>query len=526
METSPTLTPPARKMFGNRFFTWRVMRKVLFVLAALITLGALFFAEEEWRGSHAWASYKRDMEAKGEHFEAARLIPAKVSDDQNFTMTPYFAPLFDLPPEVLREPVKFVTNMVDGDSVVGVLGLPKLDTNLGTYFEVLYSPNLNPRDHPSTWPYALAADLMVYAKACEGTNSGRASVEIADPAQAASIILDYLKPTEPTLAELHQAAARPYSQFNIPWEEWDNQLVQAAVMQHLVVVKTSCRFLSLHAQAEMVLGRTGQALDDLNVMFRIDDGLKGEPLLISQLVRLAYTPIMLQSVGEGLAEHRWSEAQLQVLQERLRNTDLLASTVLALYGERDICINPKFEQGYMRPRGWNRLEQLNLNRAINETVLPRIVLAHHEISPSVDHSMNLIFQSSYPTNWFSALFHHYIMASMMLPAYAHVGEKVAFAQSEVDMAMLACALERYRLAQGQYPNTLDALVPRFAPTLPHDINNGQPLKYRLLENGRFILYSVGWNEKDDGGVVAATKGTTPRQDRLQGDWVFQYPENP
>jgi hypothetical protein len=48
------------------------------------------------------------------------------------------------------------------------------------------------------------------------------------------------------------------------------------------------------------------------------------------------------------------------------------------------------------------------------------------------------------------------------------------------------------------------------------------LKYRLTDNGRFILYSVGWNEKDDGGVVATNK--EKRQDILQGDWVWQYPE--
>jgi hypothetical protein len=524
METSPTLTPPARKMFGNRFFTWRLMRKALYVLAALITLAALLFAEENWRGARAWASYKRDMEAKGEHYDMVRLIPPKVPDDQNFTMTPYFAPLFDLPPEVLRAPIKYVTNMSDGEPVVNVLGLPKLATNLGNY--VPNSPNLKSQDHPFTWPYALASDLIGSAKGCKVTNSSGDSVAIADPAQAASIILDHLKPCEPTLAELRQATARPYSQFNIPWEEWDNQLVQSAVIQHLEIVKTSCGLLSLHAKAEMVLGRTGLALDDLNVMFRIDDGLKVEPNLLSQLVRLASTSVMLQSVGEGLAEQRWSEVQLQVLQERLSRIDLPASTVLAFHGERDICFNPSFDRDPVLPRCWNRLEQLNLNRAFNDTLLPRIDLARREISPSVNHSMDLSFQDSYGAKGFSALLHHHMMANLELPGYAHVGEKVAFVQSEVDMAMLACALERYRLAQGQYPDTLNALVPRFAAALPHDIINGQPLKYRRTESGRFILYSIGWNEKDDGGVIAASKTNPLRQDQLQGDWVFQYPDSP
>jgi hypothetical protein len=92
------------------------------------------------------------------------------------------------------------------------------------------------------------------------------------------------------------------------------------------------------------------------------------------------------------------------------------------------------------------------------------------------------------------------------------------------MGALACALERYRLAQGQYPEDLNALVPRFVALLPHDIINGQPLKYRRTDHGQFILYSVGWNEKDDGGVVATIKADPPRQDILQGDWVWQYPE--
>jgi len=66
---------------------------------------------------------------------------------------------------------------------------------------------------------------------------------------------------------------------------------------------------------------------------------------------------------------------------------------------------------------------------------------------------------------------------------------------------VACALERYRLANGEYPETLDALQPRFIETLPHDVIGGQPLKYHPTDNGQFALYSVGWNGTDDGGAV-------------------------
>ena len=287
------------------------------------------------------------------------------------------------------------------------------------------------------------------------------------------------------------------------------------------MMKGSYRLLSLHAEAEMVSGHTDQALKDINVMFRLDDGLKDEPLLISQLVRMASVVILLQPVGQGLAEHRWSEAQLQVLQERLQKTDLIASMVQATYGERDICVNPEFDRGEMFPRGWNRLEQLNLNRAIHDTVFPRIDLAAREINPSANHSIDQAFKKFSAGGYSQAVIHHTIFAKMLLPVLSHAPQKTAFAQTTVDMAMLACALERYRLAQGQYPQELDALIPRFVAVLPHDIINGQPLKYRRTDNGRFILYSIGWNEKDDGGVVAMNKDK--HQDVLQGDWGWQYP---
>jgi hypothetical protein len=37
----------------------------------------------------------------------------------------------------------------------------------------------------------------------------------------------------------------------------------------------------------------------------------------------------------------------------------------------------------------------------------------------------------------------------------------------------------------------------------------------------FVLYSVGWNEVDDGGITVQHKDGT--EDRENGDWVWHYP---
>lgn len=98
------------------------------------------------------------------------------------------------------------------------------------------------------------------------------------------------------------------------------------------------------------------------------------------------------------------------------------------------------------------------------------------------------------------------------PNYAKAVQTLARNQTLADQAGVACALERYRLAQGQYPERLDALTPQFTEKLPHDLIGGQPLKYRRSDGGGYLLYSVGWDEKDNGGVVGKT--------REEGDWVW------
>jgi hypothetical protein len=80
-------------------------------------------------------------------------------------------------------------------------------------------------------------------------------------------------------------------------------------------------------------------------------------------------------------------------------------------------------------------------------------------------------------------------------------------------------LERYRLTDSEYPASLDVLVPQFIEQLPPDVIGGQPLHYRRTDDGKFVLYSIGWNEKDDGGKAAYKHDGS--EDRLNGDWVWE-----
>jgi len=70
---------------------------MLLVLAGLIALVALFYAEKDWRGKRAWENCKRELEAKGHVLDWAELIPLPVRDGQNFFDAPEMQEWFMYP---------------------------------------------------------------------------------------------------------------------------------------------------------------------------------------------------------------------------------------------------------------------------------------------------------------------------------------------------------------------------------------------------------------------------------------------
>ena len=80
------------------------------------------------------------------------------------------------------------------------------------------------------------------------------------------------------------------------------------------------------------------------------------------------------------------------------------------------------------------------------------------------------------------------------------------------------------MEKGGYPKTLNALVEAdFLKQLPMDPYSDKPFVYRKTDDG-FILYSVGNNFKDDGGIVIRDSEGTPKWwyewNNKEGDVVF------
>jgi hypothetical protein len=529
---------------------WRNFKRFLFGLACLATLIALFYAEEDWRGKHDWEKFKREWEAKGEKFDYASIIPAPVPDDQNFALTPIVFTSYG--------------NLLTRDGK----GIPykDRDTNFIDRLKIsIYREN--PDDGGITnvqtgdWRKAQLADLekcQVYYRApirikvLTGktviTNEFSTALQPQSPAED---VLLALSKYDSAIEELRQASRLPYSRFPL---NYDTDFPGDVLLPHLAALKSCSLVLQLRAIAELQNGQSEKALDDIKLMLRLTDSIHTEPFLISHLVRIAILQITLQPIYEGLAEHKWSDVKLAELDSELAKFDFLSDYDVAIRGERGLDVgmieflrhsHNKFHvfadltgesSGGSKidwatvalsigPSGWFDQNELHFCQFYSKWYLPLANDQEKTVSPAAvraaDNALEPEVRHLTPEN---------LLEVWLLPALGNAVKKFAYAQSSTDLARTAIALERYRLAHDEFPESPDTLAPQFLEKIPHDIIGGQPLHYRRTDDGQFILYSVGWNETDDGGVVETKvvgvtdrKSRTPIWDISQGDWVWRYP---
>jgi len=488
-------------------FSRKMLGRLLFIGACLVTLAALLICEENWRGKRDWDAYVREHEARGERLDIQALIPPPVPDDQNLAMTPLLAHIYPFNNGEYSGQLaqRLKVPEVNGKTMPPMVG----DLHLGRHFKL------------EEWEAYFGGDAT-----------------------------DWLKKIEPEMDEITAASQRPYARFPLEYEKGCMMPLPGANILRGFAIDFAFR-----AEVELHDGRTDAALADARTIFRLAESEKDEPLLLSQLVRVIIWQYGLQVVWEGLESHRWTDAQLAALQEDLARANFLKGLALAFRGERAsfnqtmkiamadrkifvAMITGNNDKTWetralnllgLVPSGVLYQNMLEVNRfddkycftavdAEARRVYPDILRQADQELADVEHG--LPFFGHVIPNWYKW---NKVLEAIVVPVLNGVSSKVAFEQVTTDQAVVACALERYRLANGRFPDSLEKLTPAYLKAVQPDVVNGEPPHYRLNGDGTYLLYSDGWDGKDHGGKVVLTPESTPknpRMDIMKSDWVW------
>lgn len=268
------------------------------------------------------------------------------------------------------------------------------------------------------------------------------------------------------------------------------------------------RLLALNAHVCVHDGNGSQAIQDVRAIFALSDALRGEPTVMSQLVR-NYVHAIGFDAAEWLMLHcEWTDAELESLQTAVQSARFKADMSNALCGERATCLI-----------------------TLNSIPLRPVLLSN------VDEALRF-FESSieaYSGSWPDTLKRQRELDDRMkalsegtitrlrlkpvllvLPTFQRAALSSARAEAVQRCANLAIAAQRYRMQHGRIVGSLANIDQKFlgAPSEPSaqftDPFDGQLLRLKL-EPTRVVIYSIGENWQDDGGDCDSY-GDHPRLD--------------
>ncbi len=482
------------------------------------------------RSKGAVDEYKERLRAAGEKLEVNELIPAKVSAEQNGAA-------------LLREAGKLA------------------DTS-GTFF---FS---NP---PTPMRIIAAGKAMVRwrqpdVRDVDGTNSWD---------EAGALLARHGL----TMDLLRQGTARRTFDFELNYRQGFTLL-----LPHLVEMKRSAQLLSVASVCDLHHGDVPSAATNADMILALVRNWKTEPLVISQLVRIAMAQIALGPTWELLQSPGLSDEQLAMLQADWAELEFVEPAENALRMERALAeislanvrtsnsalesliyyegspgstgssgnwLEDLSDYGKSVWRGtklktkellwrvsWSFADELRMLRG-EQVLIDTVRLARtngcfrEALAQQETNLAKLGFTVSGREFEFLAGLALYgndpadmdvrgILSSSVVSLSGYP-RRLLVAEATKQLAVTALALKRYQLRRGNYPGELSALTPEFLSQVPRDPVDGRPLRYRLKPDGTFLLYSIGDDATDDGGDPHPSRGSSLLSWQRGRDWVWPQP---
>jgi hypothetical protein len=280
----------------------------------------------------------------------------------------------------------------------------------------------------------------------------------------------------------------------------------AMLMPHLQPLRSATRLCVAEGVFMAAEGDSAGAAICLRNARRVFASLNEPVSLIEALVRIAVRSITADGIEQTLGLCEMPPDALAMLRRELQAEDAEFSMTEAWQGELALFYEPVFGDpgqagalmggrqssyevlrlipGFLEQNAFVYLELLGGAIEVSELPLEDRLPASRRLMDRVEDKI--------------AGSRRYFLVAMLFPAVNRATESAIESHVRLRVAHAALAVEQWRMEHGEWPASLDALVPDLMETVPEDPFSDGKLLYRRTDGG-VVLYSVGPDEEDNEG---------------------------
>jgi hypothetical protein len=402
------------------------------------------------------------------------------------------------------------TDPRDDDLQAAVAEADRLDP--GWRFEELEQARAKVSDADNAAPLVLAS-VTLLPKPWNGPELGGVRDRLRKGLLDGSPRAD-LEPASAMLFEARKLADLRRGRHAVAWNLKDPL---ATPLPHLRATGAVVELLTLDAQAQAHEGDLDGALTSVRAALVAVHAIGDEPMLESQILRPGWHLGAVQSLEEVLRRGPGTEASLLAVQSALEDEASEPLALLAARAERAGLhgLMTALERGELTltdlpptlgdARG-GRTRAVRLILTNDKLRRPEALQASH--AWLLDYTTKFVEIARLPPEEQAPRLKELADTAPSAPPAAmtllagvpvrEIGETCQKGQALLRCAAVGMALERYRLANGRWPDDLAALAPKYLAAVPADPFDGRPLHYARHKDV-LVVYSVGPDLKDDGG---------------------------
>ncbi len=322
---------------------------------------------------------------------------------------------------------------------------------------------------------------------------------------ASAELSEFLAQHAGELAVIRQAAALPECRFE---RDYGRLSFEAAVPEQLRF-RHAAQLLDIDARHKAATGDMGGAMENINAIFSVARHAASEPFLISTLSSFAIERLGIQAFETVQKSAPIAEEDLSILDlDESVSHRRLAARSFQMEEAAGLSLFCTLESGPFVPMYFEQTELEGIAEASGITSMYRVFhlaedLASYRAQFRVIHMASAKPYYLTRNQWTDVRGSSKsegvgALTSLILPDPAKIVERVQWAEAMHRVAVLGIAVCRYQAIHGRLPAALTDLTPNFVQILPSDPFDGEPMRFKLTDQG-CVIYSIGPDLMDNDG---------------------------